>query len=95
MRVKLLFAPFSIAAGLLAGLLAQKLFERIWSVIDDEEPPEPDDRGAPILKLLGALALEGAIFRLAKGLTDRSARSGFAALIGRWPGDDPARETDQ
>jgi hypothetical protein len=90
--VKILFAPFSIAAGLLAGFLAQKLFERLWAVIDDEDPPEPDNREAPILKLLGALALEGAIFRLAKGLTDHGARSGFAAFTGRWPGEDPARE---
>jgi hypothetical protein len=90
--VKVLFAPIGIAAGLVAGLLAQKAFERLWAVIDDEDPPEPDDRQAPWLKLLAALALEGAIFRLAKGLTDRGARSGFAAVIGKWPGDDPARE---
>ncbi len=93
--MKILFAPFSIAAGLLAGFAAQKIFERLWAVIDDEDPPEPDDREAPILKLLAALAIEGAIFRLAKGVTDRGARTGFAALIGRWPGDDPAREEDE
>ncbi len=90
--MKILFAPISIAAGLLAGLVAQKAFERIWSAIDDEDPPEPDDREAPVLKLFAALAIEGAIFRLAKGFTDRGARSGFAAVVGRWPGDDPARE---
>jgi len=93
--MKILFAPISIGAGLLAGLLAQKVFERLWSLIDDEDPPEPDDREVPVLKLLAALAIEGAIFRLAKGLTDRGARKGFAALTGAWPGDDPAREADQ
>jgi hypothetical protein len=92
--MKILFAPIGIGAGLVAGLVAQKAFERVWAVIDDEEPPEPDDRGVPMLKLVAALALEGAIFRLAKGLTDHGARSGFANLIGRWPGDDPAREED-
>ena len=90
--MKILFAPIGIGAGLVAGLLAQKAFERVWAAIDDEDPPEPDDRGAPLLKLVAALAIEGAIFRLAKGLTDRGARSGFSSLIGRWPGDDPARE---
>lgn len=89
--MKILFAPISIGAGLLAGLLAQRIFERLWAVIDDEDPPEPDDRDAPVLKLLAALAIEGAIFRLAKGLTDRGARRGFAAITGSWPGDDPAR----
>jgi hypothetical protein len=90
--VKILFAPISIGAGLLAGLLAQKIFERLWAVIDDEEPPEPDNREVPVLKLLAALAVEGAIFRLVKGLTDRGARKGFASLTGTWPGDDPSRE---
>jgi len=90
--MKILFAPISIGAGLLAGLLAQKVFERIWAVIDDEEPPEPDEREVRVVKLLAALAIEGAVFRLVKGLTDRGARKGFAALTGAWPGDDPARE---
>ncbi len=90
--MKILFAPISIGAGLLAGLLAQKIFERLWAVIDDEDPPEPDNREVSVLKLVVALAVEGAIFRLVKGLTDRGARKGFAAAVGAWPGDDPARE---
>ena len=90
--MKILFAPISIGAGLLAGLVAQKLFERLWAVIDDEDPPEPDNREVRVGKLLAALAIEGAVFRLVKGLTDRGARKGFAALTGAWPGDDPARE---
>ena len=90
--MKILFAPISIGAGLLAGLIAQKLFERLWAVIDDEEPPEPDNREVAVVKLLAALAIEGAVFRLVKGLADRGARKGFAALTGAWPGDDPAHE---
>jgi Protein of unknown function (DUF4235) len=90
--MKILFAPFSIAAGLIAGSIAQKLFERLWALVDDEDPPEPDNREVPVAKLLVALAIEGAVFRLVKGLTDRGARKGFAALTGAWPGDDPARE---
>ena len=90
--MKILFAPISIGAGLLAGLLAQKIFERLWAVIDDEKPPEPDNRQVPVGKLLVALADEGAIFRLVKGLVDHGARKGFASLTGAWPGDDPARE---
>ncbi len=88
--MKVLFAPIGIGAGLLAGIAAQKAFERLWAAIDDEDPPEPDSRDAPALKLIAALALEGAIFRVAKGLADRGARSGFAAVTGSWPGEDPA-----
>lgn len=90
--MKFIYAPISIGAGLVAGLLAQKVFERLWALVDDEDPPEPANREVAIPKLLAALAIEGAIFRLVKGLTDRGARKGFAAVTGAWPGDDPARE---
>lgn len=90
--MKIFFAPISIGAGLLAGLVAQKVFDRLWAVFDDEDPPEPDNRDAPVVKLLAALAIEGAVFRMVKGLTDRGARKAFAAATGAWPGDDPSRE---
>jgi hypothetical protein len=86
--VKVLFAPIGILAGLAAGFAAQKGFERIWAVIDDEDPPEAEDREVSYPKLIAALALEGAIFRLVKGMVDRGARSGFASVTGTWPGEE-------
>ena len=56
--MKLIFAPVGIVAGLLAGLIAQKGFERLWSVFDDEEPPEPDQRDISYPKLLAALVVD-------------------------------------
>lgn len=85
--MKLIFAPVGIVAGLLAGLLAQKAFDRIWAAIDDEEPPEPDQRDVPYKKLVPALLVEGAIFRLTKGLVDHGVRGAFARTTGRWPGE--------
>jgi hypothetical protein len=90
---KVLFAPVGIGVGLIAGFAAQKAFDRIWAMIDDEDPPEPDTRDVSIPKLIGALALEGAIFRLAKGFADHGARSGFAAFTGRWPGEERQETT--
>ena len=86
--MRLIFAPVGVLAGLLAGLVAQKGFERIWAIVDDEEPPEPGQSDARLLKLVPALLLEGAVFRLTKGLVDRGARSGFARITGRWPGEE-------
>jgi Protein of unknown function (DUF4235) len=93
-RMKFLFAPLGIGAGLVAGFVAKKAFEKAWAVIDDEEPPEPNVRGVPTGKLIAALAIEGAIFRVTKGFVDHQARSGFAGATGRWPGKDPAKEDD-
>ena len=86
--MKLIFAPMGIVAGMLAGLVAQKGFERLWALLDDEDPPDPADRNARLSKLLPALLLEGAVFRLTKGLVDRGVRSGFAGFTGRWPGEE-------
>lgn len=86
--MKLVFIPFSIVSGLLAGLLGTKIFERLWGLIDEEEPPSPEHRELSWPKLIAALALEGAIFRLAKGLTDHGARRAFAMGTGSWPGEE-------
>jgi Protein of unknown function (DUF4235) len=85
--MRFVFAPVGIAAGLLAGLVAQKLFDRLWAIVDDEEPPEPSQGDVRLVKLVPALLIEGAIFRLTKGLVDRGARRGFAGLTGKWPGE--------
>lgn len=85
--VKVLFAPVGIIAGLIAGFAAQKGFERLWAVFDEEKPPEAEDRVVSYPKLVVALLLEGAIFRLVKGLVDRSARGAFAGFTGKWPGE--------
>ena len=38
------------------------------------------------MKLLLALASEGAIFRAVRGLLDHGARRGFERFAGEWPG---------
>jgi hypothetical protein len=88
--VKILFAPIGILAGLIAGLVAQKGFERVWAIVDEEQAPEAEDRHVSYPKLILALLLEGAIFRLVKGMVDRGARTGFASITGRWPGEEKA-----
>jgi Protein of unknown function (DUF4235) len=89
---KLLFIPFSIAAGLIAGLLSKKAFDLTWGLVDKEEPPEPEHRDVSWPKLALALALQGAIFRMMRGLADRGSRLSFYRLTGSWPGGE---EPDQ
>jgi Protein of unknown function (DUF4235) len=85
---RILFVPLSITAGLIAGLLGRKLFEGAWGLIDDEEPPDAEHREIVWPKLIAALAIEGAIFRLVKGLVDHGARSTFLRATGTWPGEE-------
>ena len=86
--MKLAFLPISILGGLLAGFLGQKAFDAIWAKVDEHEPPEPEHREISLAKLAIALAIEGAIFRLVKGLFDHAARRGFARMTGAWPGEE-------
>lgn len=86
--MKLVFTPISILAGLLAGLVGKKIFERLWGLVDEEEPPSPEHREFSWPKLIAALLIEGAIFRLVKGLTDHAARRAFAKGTGSWPGEE-------
>ncbi len=86
--MKLVFSPISIGLGFVAGLIGQKIFERVWGLIDDEEPPDAKHREIAFAKLVPALLLEGAIFRLVKGLTDHGARVWYARLTGSWPGEE-------
>ena len=86
--MKLAFTPLSIVLGLIAGLVGKKIFDQAWGLIDDEEPPDAKHREINFTKLIFALLLEGAIFRLVKGLTDHGARRSFARLAGSWPGEE-------
>jgi hypothetical protein len=86
--MKLLFLPVSILGGLAAGQLAKKVFDFIWGRFDEEDAPRPKHREISMPKLAAALLIEGALFRLVKGLVDHGSRRGFAKATGNWPGEE-------
>jgi len=84
---KIIFTPVSLISGLLAGLIASKLFEFIWARFANEEAPEPDQREITWPALILAMTVEGAIFRVVRGLVDRGTRVAFVRATGSWPGE--------
>ena len=86
--MKILFIPFSVIGGLIAGIVGKKLFEGVWSLIDKEEPPDPKHREVAWQKLIPALLLEGAIFRAVRGAFDHGARQAFSSVMRSWPGEE-------
>lgn len=86
--MKLAFTPVSIAGGLVAGIVGKKIFEKAWGAAAGAEPPDPEHREVEYGKLILALMLEGAIFRLVKGLADHGLRHAFAKGTGAWPGEE-------
>jgi hypothetical protein len=91
--MKLVFLPISIISGLVAGQLSKKLFDFIWGRFDDQDAPQPEHREISVPKLVVALVIEGALFRVIRGLVDHGSRHSFAKATGNWPGEeapDPA-----
>jgi hypothetical protein len=90
--IKIMFTPFSVLGGILAGAIGKKLFEGVWAKIDEEQAPDPKYRRVRWSKLALSLLLEGAIFRVVRGLFDHGARIAFSRVVGRWPGEESPQE---
>jgi hypothetical protein len=83
---RLMFAPVKLAARRVAPRLSRRLYMRLWSLIDSEDPPpRAEDRQASVGRLAMALALEGACAAIVSGLLEQISRRKFARLTGRWP----------
>jgi hypothetical protein len=85
--MKLLYKPFGIVLGIIAGLIGRQVFNFVWGKIDEEDPPKATTEEAPWVKVIGAAALQGAIFAAVRSAVNRSGAKGYAHLTGVWPGE--------
>ena len=86
----LLYKPFGLILGILAGLAGKRIFNVAWEKIDDQDPPKGTTEDAPWVKILGAAALQGLIFKLTRVVVDRYGAIGWNYLTGFWPGEKTA-----
>ena len=82
-----IYKPFGIILGILGGLVGKRVFNFVWTKIDDEEPPEATTQDTTWGKLLAAAAVQGVIFRVTRFVVDRYGAIGFHYLTGIWPGE--------
>lgn len=85
--MKLIYKPFGIILGILAGLAGRQVFNLVWGKIDDEEPPEATTEEARWVKIIGAAALQGAIFAVVRAAVNRAGAKSYAHVTGVWPGE--------
>jgi uncharacterized protein DUF4235 len=85
--MKLLYKPFGIILGLIAGMAGRKAFDAIWTKIDDEDPPKPTTMIASWPKVLTAAAIQGMIFAVVKAAVNRAGAKSYEHLTGVWPGE--------
>jgi Protein of unknown function (DUF4235) len=83
----LLYKPFGILLGILAGFLGKKIFDFVWTKIADEEPPEPTTEIATWRSVIASAAVQGVIFRVTRVAVDRGGAIGWRYLTGTWPGE--------
>lgn len=91
-KMKLLYKPFSIIAGLIAARIGKAIFRGIWSRVDTSEPPNATAPEAGMSKVVGAAALEAATMAGVAAAVDRVTAETFHHLTGVWPGK-PAEKT--
>jgi hypothetical protein len=82
-----IYKPFGIILGLLAGQLGKKVFDFVWTKIDDEEPPEATTLETSWRRLMAVAAVQGVILRIVRFVVDRYGAIGFHYLTGFWPGE--------
>ena len=85
--MKILYKPFGIIVGILAGLLARQVFSQVWGHIDDREPPKPTTEESTWGKVVGAAFVQGATFAATKAAVERSGAKSFQHVTGVWPGE--------
>ncbi len=85
--MKLIYKPFGIAVGMLAGFLSSKVFEAVWGIFDEEEPPTATTRDTSWGKVVGSAAVSGMVFSTVRAVVNRGGAKGFEHLTGAWPGE--------
>ena len=86
--MKLIYKPFGIVFGFLAGIVAKKMFEAVWGIFDNEEPPKPTTLQTTWPKVIGAAVVEGVAFKVTRAAVDRVGAKGFARVTGFLPGEE-------
>src|SRR5262245_2706136 len=91
--MKLVYKPFGIVFGILAGILSKKIFEAVWGIFDKEEPPKATTLETTWPKVLGAAVVQGVTFKVTRAVVDRAGAAGYARLTGTWPGKEKTEES--
>lgn len=86
----ILYRPWGLLSGVLAGLIATRIFEQVWKRVSadaEADPPKPLQSEYPVKEILAAAALQGAIFAVVRAVVNRAGARAFERWTGEWPGD--------
>jgi hypothetical protein len=85
--VKVLYKPFGLVLGILAGILANVVFRKVWALASrKDEVPGAKQKSAGWGEVAAAAALQGAVTKGTRALVDRAGARGYEKATGVWPG---------
>jgi hypothetical protein len=84
----ILYKPVGLAGGVVAGILATSLVNKIWALVsgDPSGPPAARTRGERWQKVVAGAAMQGAVFAAVKTAIDRAGARQFERWSGEYPG---------
>jgi hypothetical protein len=86
-NMKVLYKPIGLIMGIASALVSKRIFNFVWTKVDDEDPPKGTTQHAPWVKILSAAAMQGIIFKTTRVVVDRYGAVGWNYLTGSWPGE--------
>jgi hypothetical protein len=85
--MKAIYKPIGLVMGILSALVSKRIFNFLWEKIDDEDPPKGTTQEATWVKIVGAAAMQGIVFKTTRVVVDRYGAIGWNYLTGSWPGE--------
>ena len=83
----LIYKPIGIILGIMGGIAGRQAFNFVWTKISEEEPPEATTKNASLRSILAAIAVQGMIFAVVRGMINRGGAKAWYYLTGAWPGE--------
>jgi hypothetical protein len=91
---RIVYLPFSIVAGLVAGQISRRVFRTLWARVDDTPPPKPGSGQGGMGKVVAGQAAEAAVMAGTAAAVDRLFARGFHHALGVWPKKPDVPEAD-
>jgi hypothetical protein len=89
--VKLVYKPISLLLGVLAGVVASRIFEQVWKRFDpDNEAPSATQKEFGWNKVLLSAGVRGLIYAVVTAAIRRGGATAVERATGTWPGETEA-----
>ncbi|MYW66911.1 DUF4235 domain-containing protein [Streptomyces sp. SID8379] len=85
--VKIAYKPVGLVLGMASGAAAGLVFQKVWERLGHEDDaPDATDEDRGWQEILFAAALQGAVFAVVRAAVERGGARTTKRLTGVWPG---------